>query len=79
MDIIRVLRIVEYVGPRDLVEAQVARSIHGTREFGTREFRSVRISAATIGTFPEILKQEPPAVVVPKGTVVIGNGKEANA
>lgn len=76
MDIVRVLRVIEYVGPRDIVEAQVAKSIHGTREFGPSG--QCRISAATIGTFPEILKKVEP-VVVPAGTLVIGNGEEANA
>jgi hypothetical protein len=54
MDTVRVLRIIEYVGPRDWVEATVAKSIHGTREID----KDKRISAATIGAFPEILKQE---------------------
>ena len=60
-DIVRVLRLVEYVGPRDLVEEQVKRSIHGTR-IG-RLARSghpdevVRITATTIGEFPQNLEQ----------------------
>lgn len=54
MDIIRVLRIVEFVGPRDAVEKQVAKSIHGEKTYGDRR-GEVTIRAATIGTFPEIL------------------------
>lgn len=53
-EIVRVLRIVEYVGPRDWVEKTVQESIHGTKHLG--EMKSIR--AATIGEFPEILKTE---------------------
>lgn len=51
-DIVRVLRIIEIVGPRSLVEKQVANSIHGTKTWN-----DIRISAATIGEFPEILER----------------------
>ncbi|API60581.1 hypothetical protein BSL82_15860 [Tardibacter chloracetimidivorans] len=59
MDIVRVLRVVEYVGPRDLIEKQIANSLHGSKTFG--HLGEVRISAVTIGEFPEILKVEEPA------------------
>lgn len=60
-DTVRVLRIVEYVGPRSRVEETVARSIHGTKEVGN----GLVIRAATIGAYPEILDvaqntEEPP-------------------
>lgn len=58
-DIVRVLRIVEYTGPRSLVEDIVSRSIHGQlapRASG-KDFRTVVIKAATIGIYPEILDQ----------------------
>lgn len=54
MDIVRVLRIIEYVGPRDRVEATVAGSIHGTKDAGL----GLSIKAATIGTYPEIVNAE---------------------
>lgn len=57
MDIVRVLRIVEYVGPRDLIEKQIEQSIHGTKNFGPRGLE-ITIRAATIGGYPEILGQE---------------------
>lgn len=50
-DIVRILRVIEYVGPRSAIENQVMGSIHGERTFGV-----VTIKAATVGTFPEILK-----------------------
>jgi hypothetical protein len=53
MDIVRVLRIIEYVGPRDKVEKQVAASIHGEKTFS---MGSVTVKAVTIGTYPEILE-----------------------
>lgn len=51
-DIVRALRIIEYVGPRDKVEKQIARSIAtGPIDYGN----GVTIRAATIGQYPEIL------------------------
>lgn len=53
-DIVRVLRIIEYVGPRAWVEDTVRRSVHGTRVVGPgREIR-----AATIGEYPDVLYQD---------------------
>lgn len=55
-DTIRVLRIIEYTGPRDWVERQIEHSITGTKEIesSTREMCTIRV--ATIGTYPEILE-----------------------
>jgi hypothetical protein len=53
-DIVRVLRIVEYTGPRTDVERQVSNSIHGEKTFGPAG-KQITIRAATIGEFPEIL------------------------
>ena len=50
-DIIRVLRVIEYSGPRSRVEDTVAKSIHGERDAGN----GLIIRAVTVGTFPEIL------------------------
>lgn len=59
-DIIRVLRIVEYVGARSIVEKQVANSIHGEKVFTRSASGQLRIPctirATTLGTFPEILE-----------------------
>ena len=62
-DNVRVLRLIEYEGPRSLVEAQVANSIHGTR-FGLvgKELsggwpkRQVRITVTTLGVWPEVIE-----------------------
>lgn len=56
-DTIRILRIVEYTGPRSAIEEQVRNSIHGERKVvhGT-----VTIRAATVGEFPEILSRPEP-------------------
>lgn len=51
MDRVRVLRIIEYEGPRDKIEAQVARSINGPVNFGN----GVIIRGATVGAYPELL------------------------
>lgn len=52
-DIIRVLRVVEYEGPRGIVEATICKSIHGERRVGDMVIR-----AATLGEFPQILRHE---------------------
>jgi hypothetical protein len=54
-DIVRVLRIIEYTGPRDWVERTVANSVHGTKDMGHG-----KISGATIGSYPEILHMAAP-------------------
>lgn len=61
MDTVRVLRIVEYVGPRDAVEEQIRLSLHGEREGVMSKATGHRcvIRAGTIGEFPEILKNTP--------------------
>lgn len=53
-DIIRVLRVLEYVGERSEVENALKRSIKGTRIVNTK----LTINAATIGDFAEILKTQ---------------------
>jgi hypothetical protein len=58
MDKVRVLRIVEYVGPREWVEKIVDESINGTKDLGTYKGQSCAIRAATIGSYPEILEGE---------------------
>jgi hypothetical protein len=65
MDTIRILRVIEYVGPRDLVEAQVAQSIHGEKRITPRDGggREVVIKAATLGAYPEILEQAQPETI----------------
>lgn len=53
-DLVRVLRIIEYTGPRKRVERQIQESLHGTKNCGF----GLVIRAATIGTYPEILNSE---------------------
>lgn len=52
-DIVRVLRVIEYVGPRERVEQVVAKSIHGEKDAG----RGLVIRASTVGAYPEILER----------------------
>lgn len=52
MDTVRVVRILEYVGPRLEVEETLKRSIQGEKRVGN----GTVIRAATLGTFPEILQ-----------------------
>jgi hypothetical protein len=59
VDIVRVLRIVEYTGPRDLVEGQIAKSIHG--QYLAHDGQ-LTIRVATIGSYPEILDTIPDGV-----------------
>jgi len=52
-DSIRILRIIEYVGPRNWVETTINKSINGTHILA----KDKRISVTTIGTFPEVMKK----------------------
>ena len=56
-DTIRVLRVLEYVGARDVVEQQLARGLGD----GTFHFRhgQLVLRAATVGSFPQILNDQP--------------------
>jgi hypothetical protein len=49
-DIVRVLRVIEYTGPREWVEDTVSKSL-ACKRFGAQKL----IRSATIGTSPEIL------------------------
>jgi hypothetical protein len=72
-DLVRVLRVVEYIGPRRRVEQTVAGSIHGTKEAGG----GLTIRAATIGEYPEILGNEVVKIdpfAVPRSTTGEFNG-----
>ena len=53
-EIVRVLRVIEYVGPRSRVERTVEGSIQGTRDCGN----GLKIRTATVGSFPELLNTE---------------------
>lgn len=51
-DTVRILRIVEYTGPRSAVERHFINVLHGEK----RQTDGVVIKAATLGQFPEILE-----------------------
>lgn len=65
MDIIRVMRLVEYIGPRDLVEEQVKNSLHGSKTIKERFYpksddngrrsNNLVIRATTLGEFSEVI------------------------
>ena len=59
MDIVRILRVIEYTGPRDLIEDQIAKSLHGEKRVEKLGGRAITIRVATLGAFPEILGVEP--------------------
>lgn len=53
-DVVRVLRVIEYVGTRDAVESAVRDSIHGTKVVKPE----LTINVATLGNYPEMLEGE---------------------
>jgi len=55
-DIVRVLRIVEIIGPRSMVEKQIEDSITGMKVVDHRDGKRLVIRVATIGLYPEILE-----------------------
>jgi hypothetical protein len=52
-DIVRVLRLVEYVGERGWVESSVTNAVHGTKVMPKG-----RITAVTLHEYPEVLSSE---------------------
>lgn len=50
-DIVRVLRILEYVGPRSAIE----RTLAGNAVKGTQHFGQVRIDSAILGESPQVV------------------------
>lgn len=74
-DLIRILRVIEYTGPREKVEDQVARSLHGEKRLPN----GVTIKAATVGAYPELLQELPviegwPGAPAPFSTTKINPG-----
>ena len=55
MDKVRVIRVIEYIGPRDTIEEQLSISIMGDKYLKERD---ILIRTATIGQFPEILEED---------------------
>lgn len=51
----RILRVLEYVGPRAVIEDAVKRSLHGTRIGGTHE-NAYNITAVTLHEYPEVIR-----------------------
>lgn len=69
---IRILRLYEFIGPRDEVEQQVKQSMHGEVKLPKG---NISIRATTLGEFPEVFPAEvpPPKLVLVsplKGVVV---------
>jgi hypothetical protein len=58
-DNIKILRVIEYSGPRDLVEECVRQSVHGERVINRPRGRSFTIRVVTLGEIPEIFKDLP--------------------
>ena len=54
-DIVRALRVIEYVGPRSAVEKAIKNAVHGIKVVGG-ENGPLEIRAATIGLVPDILE-----------------------
>lgn len=65
VDTIRVLRVIEYIGPRKAVEEQVRKSIHGERRIDYGSKGEVLIRAATVNEFPDILDNIQPCHLMP--------------
>lgn len=57
-DIVRVTRVVQYVGPRSWVEATVGGSVHGVKNVSAQQGVRKLIIGTTLAHFPDILSQE---------------------
>jgi hypothetical protein len=56
MDTIRVLRVLEYVGPRHIIEAHLERCVHGIKCIHDIIGEEANVRAATIGITADILE-----------------------
>jgi len=56
MDTIRVLRVLEYVGPRDVIERHLRDCIQGHRTFVGPDDSRMEVRAATIGLTADIIE-----------------------
>lgn len=54
-EIVRVMRIIIYEGPRSKVEETIKRAVHGTKQ-SYHPAEEVYITAQTIDEFPQIIK-----------------------
>lgn len=54
-EIVRVLRVLEYVGPRD----QLERVLNQNAVKGTRVFGEITVREAMVGSWPEVLENNP--------------------
>lgn len=61
MDHIRVMRVLVYEGPRDILEAHLSNCVQGTKTFGPSltASKKITIRALTVNDFPELIS--PPA------------------
>lgn len=64
-DRVRVLRLIEYEGDRDVVEEQIAKSIQGTHIIPRANRNPLRITAVTLGVYPDVIEPAR-AVAFPK-------------
>jgi hypothetical protein len=53
-EIIRVMRVITYTGPRDEVEHAVRQAVHGSKKIHRRS----RIDAVTVGVFPDVMNPD---------------------
>lgn len=63
-DRVRVLRLVEYEGPREWVEETIGRAIHGRKQIGRIDGETVYVTAVTLDEFPRVLEEARTKVVV---------------
>lgn len=64
-DRVRVLRLVQYEGPRDAIEKQIANSLHGSGKFGPNQ--SITITTFDLDMFPKVIDVVPEAAPEVKG------------
>lgn len=56
-EIVRVMRLIIYEGPRSWVEKTISTSIKGTKLIPRNPKEHIKITAVTLNEFPEIIKQ----------------------
>lgn len=72
-EIVRVVRLVTFTGPREIVEEQVRNSVHGRRRLPG----GLNIEAVTIGEFPDVM--DPQSGFQPHQEYFLDTNKDSDA
>lgn len=70
-DIVRVLRVIEYVGPRAAIEEHLKNVVHGVKTFGVKNNTGeIEVRASTVGVTADIIEMGKVEELLPPVTIL---------